>query len=70
MDDLPGSSGSYPGDPNHRLTLRETIHTMSKLVGFIGRASDGDPGVKTLWREYRELQLIILGMRLAQMDPS
>ncbi|MCL5972373.1 MAG: hypothetical protein M1499_07420 [Firmicutes bacterium] len=43
---------------------------MSKLVGFIGRASDGDPGVKTLWREYRELQLIILGMRLAQMDPS
>lgn len=61
---------SGPCDPNHRLTLREAIHTMAKLGGFIGRASDGDPGVKTLWRGYRELQLIILGMRLAQTDLS
>ena len=43
---------------------------MAKLGGFIGRASDGDPGVKTLWQGYRELQRIILGMRLAQTDPS
>ncbi len=57
-----------PYDPHHRLTLREAIHTMAKLGGFIGRTGDGDPGVKTLWRGYRELQLILLGMRLAQPD--
>ncbi len=62
--------GAGPVDPHHCLTLREAIHTMAKLGGFIGRASDGNPGVKTLWRGYRELQWIVLGMRFAQTDPS
>ena len=31
---------------------------MAKLGGFLGRKSDGEPGVKTLWRGYRQLQLL------------
>jgi hypothetical protein len=44
------------------------MHTMAKLGGFIGRKGDGDPGIRTLWQGYRELQLILLGMRLAKAD--
>ena len=55
---------SKPMDPDRRLTLREAIHVMAKLGGFLGRKSDGEPGVKTLWRGYRALQLIVLGMQL------
>ncbi len=60
---------SKPMDPDHRLTLREAMHTMAKLGGFLGRKSDGDAGVKTLWRGYRALQLIVLGMHLTPADP-
>ncbi|MCY0880551.1 MAG: IS4 family transposase [Firmicutes bacterium] len=44
--------------------MREAIHTMAKLGGFIGRKSDGEPGMKTLWRGYHARQLVLLGMDL------
>lgn len=44
-----------PGQP---LTLRDGVRAMAKLGGFLGRKSDGEPGVKTLWRGYRQLQLL------------
>ncbi len=59
---------SQPLAPDHRLTLGEAMHTMAKLGGFLGRKSDGEPGVKTLWRGYRALQLIVLGMQLASSE--
>jgi hypothetical protein len=45
-----------PGDPGRPLTLREALQTMAKLGGFIGRNRDGDPGVKPLWRGFRQWQ--------------
>ena len=41
------------------LTLRDAVRTMAKLGGVLGRKSDGEPGVKTLWRGYRPLQLLV-----------
>ena len=41
------------------------MHTTAKLGGFLGRKSDGHPGVKTLRRGYRQLQLVLVGMDLA-----
>lgn len=41
------------------LTLRDAVRAMAKLGGFLGRNSDGEPGVKTLWRGYRQLQLLV-----------
>lgn len=40
-------------------TLRDAVRAMAKLGGFLGRKSDGDPGVKTLWRGYQQLQLLV-----------
>ena len=35
-------------DPaGHPLTLRDAVRAMAKLGGFLGRKSDGEPGVKT-----------------------
>ncbi len=35
------------------------LRAIAKLGGFIGRKSDGDPGVKTLWRGWQRLQDIV-----------
>lgn len=40
-------------------TLRDAVRAMAKLGGFLGRNSDGEPGVKTLWRGYRQLQWLV-----------
>ena len=50
-------------------TLRDAVRAMAKLGGFLGRKSDGEPGIKTLWRGYRQLQLICWGIQLARQAP-
>jgi hypothetical protein len=40
-------------------TLKQAVRAIAKLGGFIGRKSDGDPGVKTLWRGWQRLQDIV-----------
>ncbi len=37
------------------LTLRDAVRARAKLGGFLGRNRDGEPGVKTCWRGYRQL---------------
>lgn len=43
------------------LTVRDFVRGVASLGGFLGRKSDGDPGVKTLWRGYQRLQDLLLG---------
>jgi hypothetical protein len=38
-----------PNPPDHPPTLREAIHLVASLGGFLGRRSDGEPGTKSLW---------------------
>lgn len=40
-------------------TLREAVRLIAKLGGFLARRSDGEPGVKTLWRGWQRLQDIV-----------
>ncbi|MCD4831502.1 MAG: IS4 family transposase [Anaerohalosphaeraceae bacterium] len=40
-------------------TLNQAVRMIATLGGFIGRKSDGDPGVKTLWRGWQRLQDIV-----------
>lgn len=42
--------------PKKPPSMKEAIFQIAKLGGFIGRKSDGDPGVKTIWQGYRRLQ--------------
>jgi hypothetical protein len=37
-------------------TLRQAVRAIAQLGGFIGRKSDGEPGVKTLWRGWQRFQ--------------
>lgn len=37
------------------LGLRNAVRAMAKLGGLLGRKRDGELGVKTLWRGYRQL---------------
>jgi Transposase DNA-binding/Transposase Tn5 dimerisation domain len=46
------------------ITVREFVRGVARLGGFLGRKSDGDPGVRALWRGYQRLQDILLGYEL------
>jgi len=38
---------------------------VARLGGFLGRKSDGMPGTKTIWQGIRNLEMLLLGHRLA-----
>jgi hypothetical protein len=38
---------------------------VAKLGGFLARRRDGEPGWQTLWRGWRDLDLMTCGARLA-----
>lgn len=49
----------------HRVkTARDFVRAVAELGGFLGRKSDGEPGWQTLWRGYRRLQDIVLGLQM------
>lgn len=54
--------------PDRPPTLAEAVRLLARLGGFLARARDGDPGVKTLWRGWRRLDDIMVGVRLAASD--
>jgi hypothetical protein len=45
-------------------TVRDFVRGVAKLGGFLGRKSDGNPGIRALWRGYQRLQDLLLGFRL------
>ncbi|WP_407652742.1 IS4 family transposase [Aporhodopirellula aestuarii] len=46
------------------MTVYTFFREVAKLGGFLGRASDGEPGWQTVWRGYRKLQSLLDGMNL------
>lgn len=44
-----------PTPPATAPPLRQAIRWIAQLGGFIGRASDGEPGTQTLWKGFQEL---------------
>jgi hypothetical protein len=49
-----------------QLTIKRFTHEVAKLGGFMGRKSDGNPGWKTLWYGWQQLNQIHRGYQLAQ----
>ena len=41
------------------VTLREMIHRVATLGGFLGRNGDGEPGTQTLWLGLQRLDDIV-----------
>lgn len=52
--------------PSTPPSLHEAVVMIAKLGGFLARKSDGQPGVKTIWRGLRRLHDIAQGWQLAQ----
>lgn len=50
-----------PRQPSAEFTVRDFVRSVAKLGGFLGRKSDGEPGVRALWRGYERLQDILVG---------
>jgi hypothetical protein len=42
--------------PDEVPTVRQAVRWMARLGGFLGRKSDGEPGVTTIWRGWQRLQ--------------
>jgi hypothetical protein len=36
-------------------SLRQAVHWMAQLGGFVGRRSDGEPGAMVLWKGFQHL---------------
>lgn len=45
-----------PHPPSHPPTLHQAVRWIAQLGGFLGRKSDGEPGVQTVWRGLRRLE--------------
>jgi hypothetical protein len=39
--------------------LRDTVRALAQLGGFLARAGDGEPGIKSLWQGYQRLHAFI-----------
>ena len=48
----PLSKKPQPGAPP---SLNEVLRLIAQLGGFLGRKSDGEPGVKTIWQGLRRI---------------
>lgn len=59
-----------PTPPSEPPTLAQAIQWIALLGGFLGRNSDGPPGVKVLWRGIRRLADITQAFTLFQPDTS
>ena len=42
--------------PDTAPTVYQAVRWIAQLGGFLGRKSDGEPGVTTLWRGWQRLQ--------------
>lgn len=54
------------GIPMAELTAYRFKREVARLGGFLARKSDGEPGWQTLWHGWRDLELIVTGVRLHQ----
>lgn len=48
--------------PKTMPSVRDVIHQIAKLGGFLGRKSDGEPGVKALWLGMQRVRDFVQGM--------
>jgi len=42
--------------PSKLPTVRQAVRWIAQLGGFLGRKSDGEPGITAIWRGWQRLQ--------------
>ena len=48
-------------------TIEQAIRWVGQLGGHLARKRDGMPGVRTLWRGFRDLSILAAGFRAGRM---
>jgi hypothetical protein len=56
--------------PTQAPTLREAVRMIAALGGFLGRKSDGEPGLKTVWKGLARLSDMTTGWMLQHPPPT
>ena len=57
--------------PTEPPTIRDVIRQIAMLGGFLGRKSDGEPGVKTLWLGFARVRDFVEGVEhMRQLQDS
>ena len=52
---LYGAIHHIPTPPPEPPSLRQAVHWMAQLGGFVGRRGDGEPGATVLWKGFQHL---------------
>lgn len=55
--------------PLERLTVETVVRTVARQGGFLGRGSDGQPGWKSLWEGWFQIQLLVQGAQMVAQEP-
>lgn len=55
---------SWPSARQRPPTMREAVRMIGRLGGHLGRKCDGMPGVRSLWKGWRDLHLLVRQYRL------
>ncbi len=61
---LSATINKHPIPPKNPPSLQQAVRMIASLGGFLGRKSDGEPGVKTIWRGLRRLHDIAATWKL------
>jgi hypothetical protein len=59
--------GRVPARPP---TLAQAVKWIARLGGHLGRKCDGPPGIRVLWRGWRDLEVLTRGFRAGRAHPA
>jgi hypothetical protein len=59
-------TGEAPSTQTPVPTVAQAVKWIGRLGGHLGRKRDGMPGVRTLWRGWRDLAVLVAGYRAGQ----
>ena len=62
------STGAAPAPATAVPTIEQVTKWIGRLGGHLGRKRDGMPGVRTLWRGWRDLAILVAGYRAAKQQ--
>src|SRR6516225_8782160 len=64
------ATGTTPTAVTPVPTIEQASKWIGRLGGQLGRKRDGMPGVRTLWRGWRDLALLVAGYRAGRQRPG
>jgi hypothetical protein len=63
-------TGEVPDERTPVPTIEQASRWIGRLGGHLGRKRDGMPGVRTLWRGWRDLAVLVAGYRAGKRQAS